>query len=90
MHTEGTSIADTGGVVVTKPDDAPAVASALPPGQPDRRIRIGEVEHLTGLKRSTIYEKMKLGRFPRSRKLSSHCSVWLLSDVLAWVADPSL
>ena len=54
----------------------------------DRLIRMPEVEHLTGLSRSTIHRRMKAGRFPKSTPLSPNITVWRAMEVAAWVADP--
>lgn len=54
----------------------------------DRLIRMPEVEHLTGMSRSTIHRRMKAGRFPKSTPLSPNISVWRAQEVAAWVADP--
>jgi prophage regulatory protein len=39
------------------------------PGLPDRIIRLPEAMHLTGHCRSTLYDLLKNGRFPRQRKI---------------------
>ena len=54
----------------------------------DRLIRMPEVEHLTGLSRSTIRRRMKAGQFPKSTLLSPNISVWRALEVAAWVAEP--
>lgn len=53
----------------------------------DRLLRLSDVQSLTGLGRSTIYEMGKKGNFPKSIKLSSRCAVWPESAVLQWVQD---
>lgn len=48
---------------------------------------LAEVERLSGIKQSEIYEQMKYGNFPRPRKLSSRCVRWERRAVLAWVDE---
>ena len=56
--------------------------------KPDRVIRLKTVVNLTGLSRSTVYRKIKMGTFPSQFKISDQCSGWHESDVLTWVANP--
>ena len=51
----------------------------------DRILRRPEVEHLTGLSRSTIYYLIERGDFPRQVKLGRHASGWRESHVQAWI-----
>ena len=53
----------------------------------DRLIRLPDVEGATGCKKSTIYELMKAGRFPKPVRLSARHVVWPESAVLQWVQD---
>lgn len=46
-----------------------------------------EVEAITGLKRSTIYKKMKSREFPLAIKLTEHSVGWIESEVLEWVNE---
>lgn len=64
--------------------DAPPV-NDLAPG---RLLRMPEVEGMVGIKRSTIYERIKVGRFPAPVKSGSRISVWRENDLRAWLADP--
>jgi len=63
----------------------PQVTLAKPP--PNRLLRLAEVQQLTGLCRSAIYEQMRCGSFPRSVKASTRTATWSESDVQAWIAD---
>lgn len=54
---------------------------------PDRLLRLPEVERLTGLRRSAIYEQMKKGIFPRSVKAGRRAATWSESSVQSWIAD---
>jgi prophage regulatory protein len=50
-----------------------------------RFLRIEDVQLETGLPRSTIYEKVAKGEFPKSVKLSARRSAWLEAEVAAWL-----
>ena len=52
-----------------------------------RFLRISEVEALTGLSRSTIYDWSADGRFPRPVRLSERAVRWIESEVLEWMAE---
>ena len=54
---------------------------------PDRLLRLPEVEHLTGLCRSAIYENMQKGMFPKSVKVGRRAATWSESAVQAWIAE---
>ena len=54
---------------------------------PDRLLRLPEVEHLTGLRRSAIYEQMQRGIFPRSVKAGRRATTWSEAAVQEWIAD---
>ncbi len=66
--------------------------ATLPPMQTakrasDRLLRLPEVERLTGLRRSAIYEQMRGGIFPRSVKTGQRTAAWPESAVQSWIAD---
>jgi prophage regulatory protein len=48
-------------------------------------LRRREVERLTGLARSTIYEYIKSGTFPCPVKLGARAVGWRYADVLDWI-----
>ncbi len=50
-----------------------------------RLLRRREVEALTGLGRSTIYEMMSKGLFPRAFKLTGKAVGWTESSIAAWI-----
>jgi predicted DNA-binding transcriptional regulator AlpA len=54
---------------------------------PDRLLRLPEVERLTGLRRSAIYEQMRRGIFPRSVKAGQRTAAWPESAVQTWIAE---
>ncbi|PTV95927.1 AlpA family transcriptional regulator [Rhodobacter aestuarii] len=48
-------------------------------------LRRPAVEELTGLSRSTIYEWMRLNKFPRPVALGARLVAWRESDIQAWL-----
>ena len=64
-----------------------AVPAAL--NVPRRLLRLPEVMSRVGLKRSSIYQRMSDGRFPKSRSLGSKCAVWVEAEIDAWIAEVS-
>ncbi len=61
----------------------PAIGIAVRP----RLIRLPEVIARVGLKRSSIYQRMAEGRFPRGRSLGPRCVVWLEEEIDAWIVS---
>ena len=53
----------------------------------ERILRRHEVEHKTGLARSSIYELIADGKFPKPVRLTSHSVGWLASEIEAWIAE---
>jgi prophage regulatory protein len=49
-----------------------------------RRPKVSEE---TGLPRSTIYDKMAKGEFPKQFKLGPRAVGWRSTDILAWLAS---
>lgn len=60
--------------------------------EPNRLIRRRELEGLTGLSRSAIYEKMSESSsrydksFPKPVRIGARAIAWRLADVHAWIA----
>ncbi len=50
-------------------------------------IRVAEVLRITGLSRSTLYEKMLDGSFPKQIKLGLRSVAWVKSEVQAWAKE---
>jgi len=48
-------------------------------------IRRPEVQELTGLSTSTLYEQMKRGDFPRPLRISARAVAWRLADINTWL-----
>ena len=61
----------------------PAIVITAPP----RLIRLPEVIARVGLKRSSIYQRMAEGRFPKARSLGRRCAVWVEAEIDCWVAE---
>jgi prophage regulatory protein len=53
----------------------------------ERHIRRPEVQHLTGLGRSTIYSLIGKGEFPRPVKLTAKAVGWPESEIAKWLAS---
>lgn len=52
---------------------------------PTRLLRRREVESLTGLRRTAIYEAMARGQFPRPIALTARSVAWPERDVQSWI-----
>jgi len=53
----------------------------------NRIMKRPTVEDVTGLSRSSIYEKMKTGTFPKNIKLSERSVGWLAHEVQEWLKN---
>jgi prophage regulatory protein len=49
-------------------------------------LRLPAVLTTVGLSRSTVYEKIKRGEFPRPFKLGERAIGWREGDIAAWIA----
>ncbi|PSV24152.1 AlpA family transcriptional regulator [Photobacterium kishitanii] len=52
-----------------------------------RFIRLKEVMHVTGLGRSSIYNYMAEGRFPKTVSLGGRAVAWVESEVGQWIEE---
>lgn len=52
-----------------------------------RLMRMNEVIRITGLSRSSIYDRMNAGRFPKSVSLGCRSVAWVESEVMDWVEN---
>lgn len=52
-----------------------------------RLIRLKEVENLTGLRRTRIYELEQAGHFPARVRLSDRATAWRSDEVEQWIND---
>jgi prophage regulatory protein len=50
-------------------------------------LRRPQVEARTGLSRSTIYQRIKDGTFPRPISLGQKAVGWLENEIDAWIAE---
>jgi prophage regulatory protein len=53
----------------------------------DRLLRFPQVRAMTGLSRTTVWRMEKNGNFPKSRAISSRMTVWLESEIQAWIGQ---
>jgi len=51
----------------------------------ERHLRRAEVEHITGLSRSTIYALMAEEKFPRPIRITSKAVAWPESKIAEWL-----
>ena len=84
----------SGGVPPPKPSHAaqPPEQTELPPPPVGaaglgRILRKPAVESRTGLSKSTIYARIKEGRFPAPVALGDRAVGWLESEIGAWIAE---
>lgn len=52
--------------------------------KPARFLRLKEVQHRTGLSKTTVYNLIITGDFPKPIKPTKRCSAWLEFEILAW------
>ncbi|QEQ97323.1 helix-turn-helix transcriptional regulator [Neptunomonas concharum] len=52
-----------------------------------RLLRRPEVEQLVGLSRSTIYNRLEKGTFPKPVPLGGRLVAWVESDIQAWIQE---
>lgn len=52
-----------------------------------RLLRRDAVERVTGLKRSTLYDAIRAGTFPRPVPLTATARAWREDEVQQWIAD---
>jgi prophage regulatory protein len=53
----------------------------------DTVLRRADVERATGLRTSSLYERIAAGTFPRPIKINARSVGWLASEVDAWVHE---
>jgi predicted DNA-binding transcriptional regulator AlpA len=62
-----------------------SATSALGPPRAEDIVRLPTVLQRTGLSRSTLYELIKKGRFPKPFKISERSSGWRTADIQEWL-----
>jgi len=50
-----------------------------------KMVRLPAVKDWTGLSRSTIYNQMGNGNFPKNYLIGSRAVAWLESDIISWI-----
>lgn len=60
----------------------------VPSPKPERLLRLAEVEQRTGLRKSTIYARMRLqpAQFPPCVAIGCRSVAWRESEIDAWIA----
>lgn len=54
-----------------------------------QRLRIWQVSSITGMGKSTIWEKSKDGTFPKPTRVSSRITVWNAEEIKSWLEHQS-
>jgi len=54
---------------------------------PDRIIKLPEVQSLTSLSRSAVYQKMKDLEFPHSIPLGARAVGWRYGQIIEWINE---
>lgn len=54
---------------------------------PEQFLRRKEVERLTGIPTSTLYEMMARGEFPPSYRITPRLVAWKRSQIVGWMAS---
>ena len=62
-------------------------ANTPAPTKPEKLLRLPEVEALTGLKKTSLYNGAHDGSFPKPIRISARCVAWRESDLVAWQAQ---
>ncbi len=52
-----------------------------------RFLRMPDVKRRIGLSKTTIYDMVAAGNFPKQIKLSSNCVGWFEADLRAWMRE---
>lgn len=63
------------------------IGTVLPTRHQPRILRRKAVTEKTGLERSAIYERMKLGTFPKQVKIGPKSVGWVESEVNNWISE---
>lgn len=64
-----------------------AATAATARQQIDRMLRRKEVEQITGRSRSSIYDGIAAGTFPKPVKIGARAVAWPESVIRAWIAE---
>ncbi len=55
--------------------------------EPQRLLRLPQVEALVGIRKTSIYDGVKAGTFPAPVKLSRRVAVWPAAAIDAWITE---
>ena len=55
--------------------------------QTERLLRLDEVIHMVGMKKTGIYDAVKAKKFPAPVKLSRRSVCWSLSSINTWISE---
>ena len=50
-------------------------------------MRLKNVLSVTGLKRSSLYAQVAVGKFPRPIKIGPRSAAWIESEIDAWIGE---
>jgi len=53
----------------------------------ERRLRMPALQEVVPLAKSTIYQKISEGTFPKPHKLGARSVAWLESEILTWLNE---
>jgi len=70
---------------VRQPTDLEKILASL--DEKTRLMRLPEVMHKVGLGRTSIYERIRMGSFPRPLQLGGNSVAWINKDIDAWIAE---
>ncbi len=56
----------------------------------ERLVRAKEVAEILGVARVTVWLWNKEGKIPKAFKLTTHCTVWRLSEIMRYVQDKQI
>lgn len=71
----------------TAAHETTVLVNPVTPKAPTRLLHLSEVMARVGLKRSSIYQRMSEGRFPKSRSLGPKYAVWVESEIDYWIGE---
>lgn len=56
------------------------------PPEPRRFLRLPDVKRRTGLSKSTLYDRIRAGTFPKPVPLGGSLAAWVESEVEEWMS----
>ena len=65
-------------------DTYATIVAGKPEPETERLLYMNEVLRLTGLSRTTLYQRIARGEFPKQRKVGPK-SAWLQSEITVWM-----